>query len=559
MNKIKKFLLSFLDFINGNTTFILLLWLSNSYTMAIYLIDDERIYTAYMVFGITFLITLGITFLLSKVPITIKKILQYLLLIPSIIGFITEFITLKEYNALIGTGIMNSILESNIREMREFVFSTILSVDIVLVTFTICICILFIYTNNFKLPLLIKKIFNIILGLWLILSIGFTTDLVVNYRDFLGKPIIPLQRIEASFKSAYENMKAYKELSTNLNTNVDIIENNADIPNVVFILGEATNRNHMHLYGYDLPTTPNLDRLHKNGDIIFYTNVISPHSTTIAVLSKLFTFANYESNIPWYKYNNFIDIMKSAGYKTFWLSNQESSGIWGNVAQVYADRSDYHKFTRIRDSREDFGVEDGALFPLIDEAKNYKGEKNFYVIHLMGCHIAYYNRYPYAFSRFKESDINRDLSLDQKKLIAQYDNAIFYNDFVVSSIMEKFQNEDTLIIYLPDHSEAIFDEGSNINGHVEENATRNMIEVPMIIWGSKTFRKKHAHLWEKLIKARNNPYMTDDMIHTLLDIMAIKTRDFDPTRSVINEKYNKHRKRLFNNMDYDLDLKNKHK
>ena len=86
------------------------------------------------------------------------------------------------------------------------------------------------------------------------------------------------------------------------------------------------------------------------------------------MLRKLLTFADMDSSKPWYAYNNMIDTMKAAGYRTYWLSNQESSGIWGNVAQLFAGRSDYSRFTRLRESHEDSGIYDEALFPLVDEA-----------------------------------------------------------------------------------------------------------------------------------------------------------------------------------------------
>lgn len=141
----------------------------------------------------------------------------------------------------------------------------------------------------------------------------------------------------------------------------------------------------MSLYGYYLPNTPKLEELQEKGEIAVYTDVVSPHSNTIPVLQKLFTFSHNESDKPWYKYNNLIDIMNAAGYKTYWLSNQESSGIWGNVAQYYGERSSVHRYTRLRESREDEGILDEELFPLIDDAIADMGDgKSFIVAHLMG-------------------------------------------------------------------------------------------------------------------------------------------------------------------------------
>ena len=182
-------------------------------------------------------------------------------------------------------------------------------------------------------------------------------------------------------------------------------------------------------------------------------------------------------------------------------------------------------------------------------------DKNFYVVHLMGCHLAYYNRYPFIFTKFTEKDITGNYNDDQKEVISQYDNAIYYNDYIVSGIIDKFRetNTDTIVIYLPDHGEAVYDE-EGINGHIEENPSRHMIEVPLIMWASEKFKQNHPEKWELIREAVHNPYMTDDMIHTVLDIADIGTVDFDPERSIINREFNRYRPRFFDDKDYDNEI-----
>ena len=48
--------------------------------------------------------------------------------------------------------------------------------------------------------------------------------------------------------------------------------------------------------------------------------------------------------------------------------------------------------------------------------------------------------------------------------------------------------------------------------------------------------------------------MTDDMIHTVLDIADIHTADFDPTKSIISRSFNKLRPRIFDDKDYDREI-----
>ena len=49
--------------------------------------------------------------------------------------------------------------------------------------------------------------------------------------------------------------------------------------------------------------------------------------------------------------------------------------------------------------------------------------------------------------------------------------------------------------------------------------------------------------------------MTDDLIHTILDIMQIKTPEYQETRSLINPYYNQERARIFLDKNYDTEMK----
>lgn len=49
----------------------------------------------------------------------------------------------------------------------------------------------------------------------------------------------------------------------------------------------------------------------------------------------------------------------------------------------------------------------------------------------------------------------------------------------------------------------------------------------------------------------NKLCMLDDIIHTILDIVGIETKEFDETRSVINDKFNDKRERKYKGKSYD--------
>lgn len=473
-----------------------------------------------------------------------------------------ECFALWNYQAQIGAGIITAVMQTNIHEAGEFFWRYVgLKGLFLALAFSLFCIIIWHWLKKWRWSQPSGHLRSRLLLALLLLATAAGGVLFQSYHSFIINDDldIPVVRVGLSLDTAVQNMRAFEEISTKAAVEPELVRNDSSIPYVIFILGESTNRHRLHLYGYPLENTPNLDDLNSKGELAVFKEVIAPQGATAAVLRELFTFADAENTDTWYKYNNLIDIMKKAGYRTSWLSNQESSGIWGSVGEFYSKRSDVSRYTQLRESHEESGRLDEELFPLIYEvlaSAEGSGQKQFMVVHLMGAHSLYYLRFPYLFTKFRADDIpapQNVLSEEKRTEIAQYENAIYYNDFIVSSIIGMFRDKEALVIYLPDHGEAVYDQGYR-SGHVEENPTQEMLEVPLVIWGSPSFRQKYQDKWAQLQEAVGRPYMTDDMIHTMLDIVDIGTPEFDPAKSIVNPSFNEKRPRMVQGRDFDKEI-----
>ena len=167
----------------------------------------------------------------------------------------------------------------------------------------------------------------------------------------------------------------------------------------------------------------------------------------------------------------------------------------------------------------------------------------------MGAHIGYYRRYPAEFGVFlPEQETGSSYAV--KYIRAAYDNAVLYNDFIVREIIRRFEDKNAIVIYISDHGEEVCDI-LDFYGHSETQISRNIIEIPMMIWLSQKFSESYPELESRIAASIHRPYMTDDIIHTVLDIMSIETNDYDPARSVINPKFNASRPRIWVGHLYD--------
>lgn len=310
----------------------------------------------------------------------------------------------------------------------------------------------------------------------------------------------------------------------------------------------------MSLYGYGVKNTPLLEGLEASGNLIKFGDTISPYGTTNQVLMRLLNFSDYESERKraWFRNLSIIDMFKLSGYRTFWISNQEAFGAHALSAKSAADRADAESFLSKSNLYETVRIKpDGVLLPLINQAKAGQSERNFYVIHLIGSHMDYSLRYPEGFGKFSAADVKAKLTSKQKDVVAYYDNSVLYNDFVINEIFKIFSGDDSLIVYLSDHGENLYENGRL--GHGMES--RFTYEIPLLFIASREFLSDHATLWQRLAAAKDKPFMSDDLAHLLADIIGVAPLEFDERKSPIRVDFNASRKRIANGVDYDEKLK----
>lgn len=478
---------------------------------------------------------IGIFFILSlSFKNRIKRILVNIVILVTILLGIIELFLIEKFDCIMNNTVGQLLIETNLKEGKEFISSYLKMGDIL---YIIIVIILLWVVGKIKIKNNNKK--------FLILVLIFS---FIEILDFNNLKHSSLYRTIESFQNSFQNIKVSNQLAQKMNNNITINKNNSQIRNIVVIIGESTNRGHMSLYGYCKRTNPLLEKLKKN--VYIFKDVISPHARTIPSLEKVLTFYNSEDSKQWYENNNIIDVMKKAGYDTYWFSNQEAFGIFGNTISTIAKRSDKVIFNKIRDSEDEFdNVFDEQI---VEKSKNYLENQNkkFVVYHLMGTHLMYNKRYPKEFNKFKVEEYSEKKSIEKRKFISEYDNAILYNDYVLNKIIQLYAKEESIIFYLSDHGEEVY-EFRDFKGHKEDSPSRYMLEIPFLIYLSDEFKKNYPEIEKSIEKALNKPYMTDDIIHTILNIANIETKEYDETRSIVSDKFNEKRERIYKGKSYD--------
>ena len=229
--------------------------------------------------------------------------------------------------------------------------------------------------------------------------------------------------------------------------------------NVVLVMGESLNPDHMGLFGYERDTTPHFTAL-KGEPGFYFTRIYSGGVSTKVAVPTFFNLKREPENVQvMYRGDaNLFKLAKSRGLRTWWLSTQNS-----NLA-TYADGGAVDHF----ESREDHLDEierrkDEVLLDLLEQVDFTR--PNFVVLHERGSHSPYERYHTDDYRIYPEDRAD----LDQFR-INSYDNSIRFSDAVHHRILELLRQRSTLptyVIFTADHGELLGDEidGQRLWGH----------------------------------------------------------------------------------------------
>ena len=334
-------------------------------------------------------------------------------------------------------------------------------------------------------------------------------------------------------------------------------------PNIVLIIGESYNRHHSAQYGYVMPTTPRQIRLEKQGRLVKFTDVVTPWNLTSFVFKHIFSLYTVGDRGEWCDYPLFPEVFRKAGYHVTFITNQFlpkakeavydfSGGFFLNNPKLSAAQFDTRN-TSLHEFDED-------LLRDYENLQNQNRDNNLIIFHLLGQHVQYRQRSPRDRKHFHGDDykeLKPNLNARERQTLADYDNAILYNDSVVTEIVKKFENDDAIVIYVPDHGEECYEGDMHFfcrmhSARVDARLAHAEFDIPMWIWCSRKYIKHRPEVFREVVNSRNRRYMTDALPHLLLYLGGISCPYYKDRLNLLSPDYDESRPRILKNTaDYD--------
>lgn len=297
----------------------------------------------------------------------------------------------------------------------------------------------------------------------------------------------------------------------------------------VLVLSESLTSLNLGVCGYPRNTTPELSK--KVSQLKVFCNAFSPAPSTINALRVLLT-ESPASEHDKYSPESLLAYARAAGYKIYWLSNQDDSYL----SSLFGSYADIAIYKNTRSGRSSSSLDEN-LMPIYQQALADPEPKKFIILHMIGTHPNYQERYPIAFNKFS-SDSNDAVEIQLKNnnidpwvrsMRNHYDNAVLYQDSLLSQFLDDLMAQTTTTF----RSFTVVSDHGNEVGHEIDYAghspnTKAGYQVPVIMW--------YDHMPSTGVD-KTKTLNTAELDNNLLHIMGLKDKSAPSQTYWLDDNY----------------------
>ncbi|MCP4954723.1 phosphoethanolamine transferase EptA [Photobacterium aquimaris] len=459
----------------------------------------------------------------------------------AILIFISSLVTyaMYSYGVYFDYGMIVNVFETNPAEAGSYfsIAGVVWIVAIAIIPIAILWRIKVVYRSAIK--EIIARCISILISVLVIVVIaaGYYKDyasLVRNHSEIKAL-INPTNYITATFRYAKYQLIEAKMPFTQLGVDAKDSHQSGKHNVVVMVVGEASRSMNYSLNGYDRDTNPELAKR----NVISFLNVKSCGTATAVSLPCMFsvmTKTNYNA-IDARHQDTAVDILQRAGIDVSWKDNDSGcKGVCDRVKHIVINADSDPKLCHDGTCYDEVLLKN--LQAQIDDAK----QDTLIVLHIIGSHGPTYNdRYPAKFKVFKPTCNTSNLQeCSREQVTNTYDNTILYTDHILSSVIDMLKSDDhnanTAMIYMADHGESLGEDGVYLHGLPYSIAPKEQTTVPLILWLSPAYQQSQ-HINRQCLQreAAAGGYSQDNLFHTLLGMMDVKTKVYDPKLDIFSQ------------------------
>lgn len=320
----------------------------------------------------------------------------------------------------------------------------------------------------------------------------------------------------------FQSIKLYRTGRNDILENLKVKSNTSHSPEtIIIVIGESASRNYMSAFTQmEDDTTPWLTSKKNDSNFILFNNTYACEYSTGPTLSHALTESNYYANLEFNRSLSFIDMAKKAGYNTYWFSNQGVIGAADTPITLVAETANNTKWICQENTQTQYDEELLPYLNRIDPTKN-----NLIVLHIMGSHIDYNNRYPSNFQKWTDPG--------ETGRLADYKNSLLYTDYFLNKVFTYAQEKLnlSLFLYFSDHG------NDPLRSRDPDSTKFVFLRIPFFLYYSPMYASEHPQIIDALSKNRNKFFSNDLMYDTICGLMDVQSNHYDERYSLTSEKY----------------------
>lgn len=489
--------------------------------------------------------------------------------------FIIQDFLVQNFNSMISPSYLTLLAETNKNEATEFISQFVISrtsLSTLKRSFTVLLLFIvleLIWRNRIRV-ISFHKLYSIASPIIIIFLLwgGFlfvsTYAKILKDKEEITENLVPSDPFSRSFYSVivahgYGNrIKEAIGINRELPNSISCIE---DSLNIVLVIGESYSKWHASLYGYYLDTTPFQTQEQEKGRLFVFRDAVTTSNGTSMAMKNILCCNNLADNESWYERPYLPTIIKKSGYDVAFWDNQRDfaqNSTFTYTLNGFLYSPDIVTLSYSKTNLTSFEYDEDLIF---DYNKYFHGNNplQFTIFHLMGQHFVPKNRYPNNTENnvFSADDIIQDaeyLTLEKKQMIAEYDNATRYNDTVFESIVHLFENDNSIIIYLSDHGDEIYDFRDQIyreQGPLSIGKLKYQYEIPFMIWTSEKYNENHPDIIHQIEDATEKRFSSDNLYHLILHLAGISSPFYKEEYDIIHTDYSYPKRIVDEIFDFD--------
>lgn len=328
-------------------------------------------------------------------------------------------------------------------------------------------------------------------------------------------------------------------------------------PIVVLVLGETSRYDHWQVNGYARETSPRL----MQREVVSFDSCFSVANLTTVSVPFILSRATPTHQELYLQEKSVVDAFHEAGYETSWIADQSFNN---HFLLRIAESCDHTHYFMPRN--HELLLDTVLLAPVKERTHSkppYEGwseKPQMMVVHSLGCHFKYSQRYPDEFQHFVPDmkgmrigalipdfdSISEGIRLNNQRnspalvknvqnvLVNSYDNAIRYTDYFLDSLIEILEESGrpAVMVYVGDHGENLMDDERHMLLHGTYAGSVWEYHVPLFVWMSEEYKAMYPDKMTTLRENKGKKMTTMYLFHSLLHLGGIRYRHIDLNRCI---------------------------